>query len=115
MQLKLRGKKQIYLEIVDEINKFINIGVIVVGERLPSVRQLAKDLGINPNTVDRAYEELERSGVIITLPNKGSFVQEKSLASDNKPFIDEIRQLKDSGASKEDLLIAIEITFKENN
>lgn len=66
----------IYLQIMDLIKKEIIRGNFKKGEKLPSVRELAEKLRVNPNTVQKAYQELEREGVIFTLRGTGSFVSE---------------------------------------
>lgn len=70
----LRDRKQLYEQLIDNIRKLILAGEIGPGEKLPSVRVLAKELCINPNTIQKAYNELERQGVILTLPGRGSVV-----------------------------------------
>ncbi|MBR4960828.1 MAG: GntR family transcriptional regulator [Clostridia bacterium] len=70
----LRDRKQLYEQLIDNIRKLILSGEIKPGEKLPSVRALAKELSINPNTIQKAYNELERQGVILTLPGRGSVV-----------------------------------------
>jgi len=70
----LRDRKQLYEQLVDNIRHLILSGEIKPDEKLPSVRSLAKELGINPNTIQKAYNELERQGVILTLPGRGSVV-----------------------------------------
>jgi GntR family transcriptional regulator len=61
-------------QIVDRIWLDVISGAIETGERLPTVRQLAIDLGINPKIIDRAYQQLERLGVVSTRPGQGSYV-----------------------------------------
>jgi len=61
-------------QIVDRIWLDVISGAIETGERLPTVRQLAVDLGLNPKTVGRAYEQLERLGIVSTRPGEGTFV-----------------------------------------
>lgn len=78
MEVYLSGKRNIYEEIVETYAKYIRTGALRAGEKLPSCRGLAMQLGINPNTVERAYSELEKRGLIRTLPKKGAFVQEKT-------------------------------------
>jgi len=73
--LTLRGSGPIYEQIRDELRRMITTGVIPDGEKLPSVRELASGLAINPNTIQRAYRELEGEGCIISLPGKGSFAK----------------------------------------
>lgn len=70
----LRDRKQLYEQLIDNIRKLILSGEITAGDKLPSVRALAKELCINPNTIQKAYNELERQGVILTLPGRGSVV-----------------------------------------
>ena len=78
MEMYLSGKRNIYEEIVETYAKYIRTGALRAGEKLPSCRGLAMQLGINPNTVERAYSELEKRGLIRTLPKKGAFVREEA-------------------------------------
>ena len=71
MEIHLTGKKSIYEEIKETVERYISLGVLKDGERLPSVRNLALKLGVNPNTVARAYYELEDEGVIRSIPRRG--------------------------------------------
>lgn len=64
----------VYQQITDEIKREIVIGILPADEQLPSVRELSIGLEINPNTVQKAYIELERQGLIRSVPGKGSFV-----------------------------------------
>ena len=74
MEIRLRGHKNISEEIAEEYEKYIRFGALREGEKLPSCRALAAQLGINPNTVERAFSELEKRGLVRTLPKKGVFV-----------------------------------------
>jgi len=75
-----RDRKLIYEQLVDNIKELILRGDLKVDDHLPSVRALAKELGINPNTIQKAYAELERQGVIATLPGRGSIILSGSAA-----------------------------------
>lgn len=66
----------IYRQLVDQVKQAVVGGVLKVGDRLPSVRDLAVDLAINPHTVAKAYQELEREGVITVPRGKGAFIAE---------------------------------------
>lgn len=68
------GKKEIYLQIADRYAEFIRMGLLKDGDKLPSVRTAAGELGVNPNTVQKAYVYLEEQGLICSLPKKGVFV-----------------------------------------
>ncbi len=70
-----RSGVPIYLQIVEQVKRSVALGVLRAGEQLPTVKQLALDLTINPNTVARAYRDLERDSVIETAPGRGSFVR----------------------------------------
>ena len=71
----------IYLQIADEIRVAIGAGVFRPGESLPSLRVLAADLRVNPNTVQRAYDELEREGVVVSRRGVGLFVADHDTRS----------------------------------
>ncbi len=70
----LRSRVPIYEQLIDAIHRAILSGEFAPDEQLPSVRALAAELGINPNTIQKALGELERRGVIYTLKGRGSFV-----------------------------------------
>ena len=74
VQLDYRDARPIYTQIVDNFKSQICAGILQSGEKLPSVRELAGELAINPNTIQRAYRELEMAGWIATVPGKGCFV-----------------------------------------
>ncbi len=74
IHLNYRDSRPIYLQIEVGIREQILAGVMQKGEKLPSVRELAQQLTINPNTIQRAYRELELQGWIATVPGKGCFV-----------------------------------------
>lgn len=74
VQLDYRDARPIYTQIVDGFRSQISAGILQNGDRLPSVRELAGALAINPNTIQRAYRELEMGGWIATVAGKGCFV-----------------------------------------
>ncbi|WP_077622769.1 GntR family transcriptional regulator [Sediminibacillus massiliensis] len=73
-ELDLRSRKPIYEQLVDKLKELIINEVLQVDEKLPSVRVLAQQLTVNPNTIQKAYRELENQGYIYSLKGKGSFV-----------------------------------------
>lgn len=74
VHLDYRDARPIYTQIIDGIKEQISTGVLQPGDKLPSVRELAGTLAINPNTIQRAYRLLEFNGWIVTIPGKGCFV-----------------------------------------
>ena len=74
IHLDYRDARPIYAQIIDGIREQIATGILEPGEKLPSVRELATALTINPNTIQRSYRQLEIEGWIATVPGKGCFV-----------------------------------------
>lgn len=70
------SRKPIYEQLMEGIGREIAIGLIKENEQLPSIRELSEQLGINPNTVQKALMELDRLGVVISVPGRGVFVRE---------------------------------------
>ena len=73
LQLNYRDGRPIYEQVRDGLRQLLVTGAIQPGEKLPSVRQLASQLAINPNTIQKAYEALEQEGYVYSVPGKGSF------------------------------------------
>ena len=94
LQIDLRSRVPIYEQLIDHIKRLIREGVLTADEKLPSVRSLAKDLTINPNTIQKAYRELEREGYIYTLQGKGNFVKELEEEDHTKVLKEITLQLK---------------------
>ena len=94
-------KQSVYIQITDDVKRKIELGLLKEGERLPSCRELALKMGINPNTVQRAYTELENEGYIYTLPKKGVYVSPR----DKKTYLGQIAkekltELKNAGITR---------------
>ena len=85
--LKPQSRLPIFEQLKAQILEFISLGILAPNEKLPSVRSLANELAINPNTVAKAYQELELQGYVYTMPGKGCFVNDNHLD-------DQIKQLK---------------------
>jgi GntR family transcriptional regulator len=66
--------RPVYLQIIDQVKRDIALGRLAKDERLPTVRQLAQQLAINPNTIAKAYRQLEQEGIIVTKAGAGAFV-----------------------------------------
>lgn len=113
--LNIQGKEPIYEQIRHSITRFVEMGVLKPGDKLPSVRQLAQDNGINSNTVAKAYQELEKEGVIYTMPKKGAYVADNWQKKENSKELLKsiIKPLKEGGISKEMLLEIVEEVFKD--
>ena len=84
MILDYRDRRPIYEQIMERFQELMMSGGLKQDEKLPSVRSLAMELSINPNTIQRAYAELERQGYIYSVKGKGSFVTDNSVLKDSK-------------------------------
>ena len=82
-QLDLKSGVPFYRQIIDRVRSAIATGELGAGDRLPTVRQLAVDLSVNPNTVSRAYTELELTGLVETQMGSGTFVSGKGVERDD--------------------------------
>ena len=82
IQLDLKSGVPFYRQIIDQVRSAIATGDIGPGDRLPTVRQLAVDLSVNPNTVSRAYTELELTGLVETQMGSGTFVGQRRVEQD---------------------------------
>ena len=84
IQLNYRDPRPIYEQVKDGIRKLAYSGVLGPDEKLPSVRELASKLAINPNTISRAYKELEQEGFIYTLTGRGTFINQEFDLNDSR-------------------------------
>ena len=108
--LNYRDARPIYEQVRDGLRKLIVSGAIADGEKLPSVRQLAGQLAINPNTIQRAYNELEAEGYAASVPGKGSFAVRCERAADDarrallsERLRESARELRAMGVSQEEI------------
>ena len=79
-----KDRRPIYEQVIEKFQQMILCGALESDSPMPSVRSLAMELSLNPNTIQRAYQELERQGYIYTLKGKGSFVSNSMKAADHK-------------------------------
>ena len=122
MDWQIRDDAPIYSQLVAQIKLGIAAGALSPGERLASVRDLAAEAGVNPNTMQRALQELERQGLVYSQRTSGRFVTEdremierakSSLAAEQvRSFLDAMARL---GYRRDDILRLIEARIKEEN
>lgn len=109
ISLNYRDSRPIYEQIKDGLRKLIVTGAIGADDKLPSVRALATQLAINPNTIQRAYNELEGEGYIYSVPGKGSFAAADAGADEKRrrALLEKVRELLTElrylGVSREEL------------
>lgn len=122
MEWQFDSNMPIYTQLVDKIKLAIVSGEYTRGQRLSAVRDLAAEAGVNPNTMQRAFQELERLGLVYTQRSSGRFVTEdenmieaakKALAEENiRSFMDSMRRI---GYTREDIIRLLESGEKEDS
>lgn len=119
IKLDMQNRKPIYEQLKEQILRLTMLGILSADEKLPSVRSLARDVGINPNTVQKAYQELERDGIIYTVGGKGSFVagDDESVHHRREKALDavsaSVKQACNSGCSEEEIIERVRESIKE--
>ena len=112
--LDYRDSRPIYEQVQDGLRRLMVSGVLQEGEKLPSVRALASQLAINPNTIQRAYEALEREGYVYSIGGKGSFVAPRREVDDGrrdellKQLDEAVKELLFLGLTREELIKRVE-------
>ena len=117
-QIDPLSKIPIYEQIIDQLERFVISGALCAGDPLPSVRSLSVSLRANPNTIQKAYSELDSRGVIRSVPGKGCFVREGAaeiLKSREKSRLEELTrlclELKAAGVTEEEMTAAVKKAF----
>ncbi|MCI6746887.1 GntR family transcriptional regulator [Erysipelotrichaceae bacterium Oil+RF-744-GAM-WT-6] len=112
--LNIQSKVPIFEQIETQIMRFIETGVLAPGDRLPSVRQMAIDNGINPNTVAKAYAKLEQDGYVNNIPKKGVYVAEvKQTRMIDDRVMAVMKQWREEGIAKETILTCADAAYGE--
>ena len=117
--LDYQDRRPLYEQVTEKFRTLILSGAMTAGTRMPSVRQLAVELSINPNTIQRAYMELEQQGLIYPVKGKGNFVADTAEITriGREDYLSELRVLSDKGRDmgirKKELLSVIEDCYKE--
>lgn len=116
--LDYKDRRPIYEQVAEKLEELMLLGILGENEPLPSVRSLAMELSINPNTIQRAYAELERQGYIYTVKGKGSFVAENSVMKEKrkKDLLIKVSEVIDEairlGISGEEIKNMVEIQYQ---
>ena len=117
LSINYKDPRPIYVQVCDALRQLILSGAIAPGEKLPSVRELAASLAINPNTIQRSYRELERLGLIHAVPGKGAFAATDDTAAQRRTqeltdtLTAAVQELKLLGVSREDVLAAADAAY----
>ena len=117
-QIDTMSRVPIYEQIVNRLEYFVLNGILKEGEQIPSVRNLSVELSINPNTIQKAYFELDKRGIIQSVPGRGCFVTESAkniLSAKKREKITDLKALVQELAladiSKEEIIACIEEVY----
>lgn len=119
--LDYRDKRPIYEQIVEKLERLIVGGALEPDSKMPSVRSLGVDLAVNPNTIQRAYNQLEQKGYLYTVSGRGSFVAPEREWRDDKKrmMLAEWKQVtmraRESGLSREELIKELEWIYEKQD
>lgn len=117
--LDYQDRRPLYEQVTEKFRTLIYQGVLPADSRIPSVRQLAMELSINPNTIQRAYMMLEQEGLIYPVKGKGNFVadtqkiQEESKENFWQEFLELVRKGNHTGFEEEELIALVQRGYKE--
>jgi len=117
-----RSKQPLYEQLVEQLRRQIVLGGMKAGAAMPSVRQLATELGINPNTIQKAYRRMEEEGMILSLPGKGSFISDdladmllKQREDQRSKAKQMLQSCRETGLTKEEITQMVEEIYKEGD
>ena len=94
INLDYQSRVPIYEQIVNSIEKYVAVGILKEKMQILSIREMAASLGVNPNTVKKAYDILERKGIIMTISTKGTFISDDTKAAKKEKIDREINDIK---------------------
>ncbi|MBP3541689.1 MAG: GntR family transcriptional regulator [Clostridia bacterium] len=117
-----KSKQPLYEQLVEQLRRQLILGGMEAGAAMPSVRQLATELGINPNTIQKAYRRMEEEGMIISVPGRGSFVSDDladMLKRQRTEQLEKTRQMislcREMGLPKNTIDEIVETVYKEGD
>ncbi|SEQ34414.1 GntR family transcriptional regulator [Lachnospiraceae bacterium RM5] len=93
-KIDVMSEKPIYEQIIEQVEQFILIGILNPNDKIPSVRSMATKLLVNPNTIQKAYSELDNKGIICSVPGRGCFVSEEAVNILNKNKREKLSELE---------------------
>lgn len=116
------SRTPVYEQLIEQIERYILIGVLKPNEQLPSVRSLSVSLAVNPNTIQKAYSDLDSKRIIFSVPGKGCFIAENATEiigdhkrNELKGLKNTLAELKIAGISKNELIKIIDSVYDERS
>lgn len=118
-KIDVMSRVPVYEQIIEQMEKFILTGILSAKEQVPSVRSLSVELSVNPNTIQKAYSDLDRRGIIYSVPGRGCFVSENAkelLSGAKRSQLSELQQtiyeLVLAGITREEIIECLDKAIK---
>lgn len=118
--IDLMSRIPVYEQIIEQLENFVIRDLFPAGTQIPSVRNLSMTLSINPNTIQKAYTELDRRGIIYSVPGKGCFISEKAkdiLCNMKRNKLEDLKQLIDdlatAGISRDEIITCVSEVYEK--
>ncbi|MBE6686400.1 MAG: GntR family transcriptional regulator [Ruminococcaceae bacterium] len=112
------SRTPVYEQIISQIEEYVSKGILKPGDKIPSVRALSVKLSVNPNTIQKAFSELDAKGIIFSVPGRGCFIAEDALEtvkSKKREKLGDLRalceELKTAGVTKDEIIERINLIF----
>lgn len=120
ININYMSRTPVYEQIIEQIENYVLIGIYKSGDKLQSVRNLSIELSINPNTIQKAYSELDRRGITSSVPGRGSFISDKALSilkENSRNMLSELTALLGklviAGIGYDEILACVDDAFKQ--
>ena len=118
--IDVMSRVPVYEQLIKQVEDQVLTGIMLEGDKMPSVRALSMELSTNPNTIQKAYTELDRRGIIVSVPGKGSFISSGAVRIVEEKSKDKLGELKEivtqlayAGMSKSEIIDMIEEVYKK--
>ena len=119
-QIDPMSRQAVYEQLIEQMERFILSGILKTGDQIPSVRSLSVDLSVNPNTIQKAYSQMDARGMIYSVPGKGCFISPDALERLSKAKMEKIKDFENliqelalAGVTQEQLIESIQNVFSE--
>lgn len=117
-QVDIMSRTPVYEQIIEQAENYVLNRLLSGGDKLPSVRQLSMELSINPNTIQKAYTELDRRGIVNSVPGKGCFISDNALEVISQKSRERLKELTDilnelalAGVTREQIIDCVNEVF----
>ena len=111
--IDVMSRMPVYEQLIKQVEDQVLKGIMKEGDKMPSVRSLSMELSTNPNTIQKAYMELDRRGILVSVPGKGSFISAEASKEKFSDLKEIVRKLAYAGVSKSEITDMIEEVYKK--